>query len=241
MRAPSHIDFRTAVKMSQKAAITPTVPKPTPLSTYQTHIVDECYLRNSTPELDLRFTPEIEQDGYFFSRGATPQTPVESFYYNDLVPTVAGSDYPDCQLWSGDESVDVGLGFADTGSWMTPTPELEETSHANLFAQNIDFSSLSQSKGMFDLSPDNMTKNWPSFLPDNVNSANKPDPPLSLIDSSLDSGIAMQGEWNQPQPQDAYINMGNMFTSAPYVPKMQTISSNVPVWEDVFMSSSLPY
>jgi hypothetical protein len=63
---------------------------------------------------------------------------------------------------------------------------------------------------------------------------------------AIDSGIVMQGEWS-PQParqqrQDVFVDMGNMVTSAPYVPKMQSLSgSSAPVWEDVFMPSSLPY
>ena len=62
----------------------------------------------------------------------------------------------------------------------------------------------------------------------------------------------MQGEWpqqpaqqqqQQQQRQDVFVDMGNMVTSAPYVPKMQSMpgSSSAPVWEDVFMPSSLPY
>src|SRR5690348_7059048 len=75
MRAPSHIDFRTAVKMSQQAAIMSGVSELTPLPTYQNQIVDECYSYTPTPEPELRYTPEIEQDGFPFPRGATPQTP----------------------------------------------------------------------------------------------------------------------------------------------------------------------
>lgn len=240
MRAPSHIDFRTAVKMSQQASTTPVIPKLTPLSTYQSQIVDESFLYNSTPEPDLRFTPEIEQDGCLFSRGTTPQTPAEQFCYNDPVPVVAGLDYPDSQLWSGDGSVSVGLGFVGTGSWMTTIPELEGTFQASSFAHGVGFPSLAQTQGTFDTCSDTIPKDWSGFSQDNTNSATKPDP-MSLIDSSLDSGIVMQGEWNLPQSQDAYINMSNMFISAPYVPNMQEISSNVPVWEDVFMPSSIPY
>ncbi|KAJ4376889.1 hypothetical protein N0V86_006326 [Didymella sp. IMI 355093] len=246
MRAPSHIDFRTAVKMSQQAAIMSGVPKLTPLPTYQSQIVDECYSYTPTPEPELRYTPEIEQDGFPFSRGATPQTPIQPFGCNDSLAVVDDTGYLDCQPWSGDGLVPVGLGLGvmdmamTDDSWMTPEPK--DMTQNNYFAQDTGLIPILQAQDSFDTSLI-IPEDWSAFqmrLQDKTVSDEKGS------DSYLDSGIVMQGEWTQPLPlppprQDTFIDMGNMITSAPYVPKMQAIPSNAPVWEDVFMPSSIPY
>lgn len=132
----------------------------------------------------------------------------------------------------------MGLGFVDMdmsmgcdGSWMTPTPEPEEMARANLFAQGA--------HNAFDAAL--AATPWSAF-PQQQGSVSPEDKALDIIDS----GIVLQGEWSpqpaQQQRQDVFVDMGNMVTSAPYVPKMQSLSgSSAPVWEDVFMPSSLPY
>ena len=241
MRTPSNIDFRTAVKMSQQAAIISGVSKLTPLPTYQSQIVDECYSYTPSPEPDLRFTPEIEQDGFPFSRGATPQTPAEPFGCNDSLPIIDNMGYLDRQPWSGDELVPVGLGFAEmempaaSDSWMTPEPE--EMAQANLFAQHADLVSSLQTQN-FNTLLAAVPKNWSTFQ---MPSQDEMVPDAKSFDCSLDSGVVMQDEWTQPQSHDIYVDMSSMITSAPYVPKMQSIQSNAPLWEDVFMPSSTQY
>lgn len=222
--------------MSQQATIMSGVPKLTPLPTYQSQIIDECYSYTPSPEPELRYTPEIEQDGFPFSRGSTPQTPAEPFAYNDSFPVVDDMSYLDCQPWSGDGLVPVGLGFGDMevsmsdDSWMTPEPE--EMAEASLFAQNVEM------QGNFDTSLSTMPEDWSTFqMPPHDGSILD----LKAVDSGLDSGIVMQGEWTQPPRQDMFVDMGNMITSAPYVPRLQAIPSNAPVWEDVFMPNSIPY
>lgn len=222
MRAPSHIDFRTAVKMSKQAAFISGAPKLTPLPTYHTQIVDDCYSYTPSPEPDLRFTPDIEQDNFPLSRGATPQTPSEPFTYNEPLPLI-DTDYLDPQPWTGESLAPVGLGFADFDSlpqdnmWMTPTPEPEEMTQANLFAQAPMVADYGAS--------------WPVFqVPVHEDAECEGE-------GALDSGIVMQGEW---VPQSAFVDMGSMVTAA-YVPRIQGLASAMPVWEDVFMASSIPY
>ncbi|KAJ4351055.1 hypothetical protein N0V95_004159 [Ascochyta clinopodiicola] len=248
MRAPSHIDFRTAVKMSQQAAIISGVPKLAPLPTYHSQIVDECYSYDPSPEPDLcRFTPESEQA---FSRGTTPQTPADPFEYHEPFSLVDNLDYLDCQPWPTNDLVPVGLGFTNLDmpheEWMTPTPEPEEMVQANMFALNENFTASLQMHSTLEASSNSTTEPWPTFhAPTQTHStpAAKASPSLSLDDYSIDSGIVMQGEWTQPQPQlpNSYINMGNMVTSAPYVPKMQGMPDSAPVWEDVFMLGPVAY
>ncbi|UPX10269.1 uncharacterized protein EKO05_0000936 [Ascochyta rabiei] len=246
MRAPSHIDFRTAVKMSQQAAIISGVPKLAPLPTYHNQIVDECYSYDLSPEPDLcRFTPESEQA---FSRGTTPQTPAEPMGYHEPFSLVDDLDYLDCQTWSGNELVPVGLGFSDmempAEEWMTPTPEPEEMAQANMFALNPSFATPLQVHSNMEATSNGMTADWSSFqTPAQNHSASDAKPATalsSLGDCSFDSGIVMQSEWTQSQPHGTYVHMGHMVTSAPYVPKMQGMPDNAPVWEDVFMPSSVP-
>ena len=253
MRAPSHIDFRTAVKMSQQAAIMSGVPKLTPLPTYQSQIVDECWDYTPSPEPELRFTPEMEQDGFPFSRGATPQTPSDPFGCHEPLPILDGMDYLDCQPWSNEGLVPVGLGFAGmdtaiaTDTWMTPTtPEPEDMVQANMFAQSSDFPSATQMQGSFDGSLSTVREDWCGFqtsMPDElVTDANaNANANAKVMEGSMDSGIVMQGEWLHGQSSHGYVDMSNMVTSAPYVPKMQGIPNNAPMWEDVFMPSSVVY
>ncbi|KAL1648321.1 hypothetical protein SLS61_007013 [Didymella pomorum] len=243
MRAPSHIDFRTAVKMSQQAAIISGEPKLTPLPTYQNQIVNECYSYTPTPEPELRYTTEIEQDSFSFSRGATPQTPAGPIGNDDSLPLINDMSYLDCRPWSGEGLVPVGLGFGDMDmavrddSWMTPEPG--DMLQANYFAQHTDLTSLDPPHDTCDASLA-MPVDWSSVqmpLHDDTISEEK------ALDGGLDSGIVMQGEWVQAHPlwQDTFIDMGNMVTLAPYVPRMQVIPSNAPVWEDVFMPSPIAY
>ncbi|KAF3051866.1 hypothetical protein E8E11_010603 [Didymella keratinophila] len=229
--------------MSQQAAIMSGVPKLTPLPIYQDQIVDECYSLTPTPEPELRYTPEIEQDSSSFSRGATPRTPAEPIGNNDSLPIVDDMGYLDCQPWVGDGLVPVGLGFGDMDmtmpddSWMTPEPG--DTLQTNYFAQHTDLTPMDQSQSTFHPSlvmpADCSTFQMP--LQDKMMSDGKG------LDGGLDSGIVMQDEWIQALPvrQDTFIDMGNMITSAPYVPRMQAIPSNAPVWEDVFMPALTPY
>lgn len=225
--------------MSQQAAAISGAPKLTPLPTYHNQIVDECYTFTPSPEPDLRYTPEIEQDTFAFSRGGTPQTPPEPFGCPDPLPLVDDISYLDCAPWTGEPLVPVGLGFVDmdlstaNDSWMTPTPEPEDTSRTNFFAQQT------HSHAPFNAS---LQADWSAFpLPSPPTHHDSSNPEAKALDA-IDSGIVMQAEWpTQPPRQDLFVDMGNMITSAPYVPKMQSVSGSVPVWEDVFMPSSIPY
>ncbi|KAJ4989661.1 hypothetical protein SVAN01_04878 [Stagonosporopsis vannaccii] len=255
MRAPSHIDFRTAVKMSQQAAIISGVPKLTPLPTYQSQIVDECYSYTSTPEPELRYTPEIEQDSFPFSRGGTPQTPSEPFGCNQSLPVIDDIGYLDCSTWSAEGLVPVGLGFTDldmplASDWMTPAREPEEMAAANLFAQTqaqtqaLTTDLTSSSLPLHDFDPlSTVHDTWSFSLPTHQDVV----PSSKAMDGGMDSGIVMQTEWpQQPQPQpqqtrqDLFVDM-SLVTSAPYVPKMQGLPGVTPVWEDVFMPGALAY
>lgn len=229
--------------MSQQATIMSGVPKLTPLPTYQNQIVDERYSYTPTLEPELRYTPEIEQNGFPFSRGATPQTPSGPVGDDGSLPTIGDLGYLDCHAWAGDGLVPVGLGFGDMDmtipdhSWMTPEPSV--MGNANYFTQHMVLSSMEDPQDGFN-TPLVMPTDWSSIqmsLPDETISEEK------ALDDGVDSGIVMQGEWahSMPAQQDMYLDMGNMITSAPYVPKMQAMSSNAPVWEDVFISSSIPY
>lgn len=248
MRAPSHIDFRTAVKMTQQAAIISGVPKLQPLPTYHSQISDACYSYSSSPEPDLsRFTPETESDGFALSRGATPQTPSDLFGHPEPLPGVDGLDYFDCQPWAAEGLVPVGLGFAGLDiavqDWMTPTPtpEPEEMARANFFAENHHHHHLSLGYQVHDpLGASNTaTHDWAFGTPPPDHNGADSSP---FIDASLDSGIVMQCEWShsQPQPQNTYVDMG-LITSAPYVPKMQSVMGSAPVWEDVFVPGGVAY
>jgi hypothetical protein len=236
MRAASHIDFRTAVKMSQQqtSAISG-YPTLTPLPTYQSQVVDECYSYTSSPDPSMgSFTPNMDDHSFPISRGMTPQTPELLAYHEPFAMDDPLDQYSLSQAWSDDNLMPIGLGF-DTqmpnglplDMWSTPEPDvIPQMNQANLWAQQ----SLLSPPPQFSRETTPHTKVLPS---------------LSANDCSVDdfgSSRVVQDDWSSCHSNaGGHINMNNLITSAPYVPNMKSIPSNAPLWEDVYMATPAPY
>lgn len=238
MRAASHIDFRTAVKMSQQqqASSISGYPTLTPLPTYQSQLADDCYSYTSSPDPSMgAFTPNLDDHSFPVSRGMTPQTPDPFAYHEPFAMDDPLDQYNLSQTWSDDNLVPIGLGF-DTqvphnmpmDMWTTPEPEsIPQMDQMNLWAQQQ--SLLSPPQQPFSREPTPHTQRLPA---------------LSTSECSVDdfsAPRAVHDSWAACHAASGHINMNNMITSAPYAPNMKCTPNHAPVWEDVFMAAPAPY
>jgi hypothetical protein len=233
MRAASHIDFRTAVKMSQQASVCSGFPILTPLPTYTAQIIDECYSHPSNTDQSLSgYTPPMESNSFPVSGCLTPQTP-ESIIYHDASPVGNMSDqWMASQPWSDDSLVSVGLGFEGDMSAMLPT-ELWSTPEHMHSAPITQISWYHPSL---------------SVSPQTISSEPVPDaravPPLSISECSVDdfnNSGTFHEDWASYQQTATQFDMTSMVSSAPFVHDLSSIPSTAPVWEDVFMPGPVPY
>jgi hypothetical protein len=233
MRAASHIDFRTAVKMSQQASAISGYPTLKPLPGYQSQIVDECRSYTSSPDPNMGcFTPNMEDHSFSVSRGMTPQTPEQFAYHEPFPMDDALGQYSVSHTWSDDNLMPIGLGF-DTmpnglplDMWSTPEPEIvPQMDQMNIWAQQ----SLMTPPPQFSRETTPYTNVLPSLSPSNC----------SVED--FGSSHVPQEDWSNCHSDSGHINMNNMITSAPYVPNMKFIPRAAPIWEDVYMAAPLPY
>jgi hypothetical protein len=233
LRAASHIDFRTAVKMSQQASNISGFPMLTPLPTYNTQIIDECYSYSSSPDQNLTgFTPNMDSSHFPTSGRLTPQTPEPITYHEPMSMVGLPDQWINVQPWSDDTLVSVGLGFDGDMTTMLPT----ELWSAPETAQTAPVAQLAWPHPSLSMSPQSISSELvphPSAVP-----------PLSISECSADdyntSGVYHEN-WAHCQPTASQIDMANMVTSAPFMHDLRTISSAAPVWEDVFMPGAAPY
>jgi hypothetical protein len=232
MRAASHIDFRTAVKMSQQqASAISGYPTLSPLPTYQSQAVDECYSYTSSPDPSMgAFTPNLDDHSFPVSRGMTPQTPEPFVYHEPFAMDDPLDRYNLTQTWADDNLMPIGLGFdiqmpngMPMDMWSTPEPEV--ISHANQTNLWVQQSLLSP--------PQQFSRETTPNLP-----------PPAASECSVDgfgSSRIPQDEWPNYHSNSGHINMNNLITSAPYVPNMKSIPGSAPVWEDVYLATPAPY
>jgi hypothetical protein len=233
MRPASHIDFRTAVKMSQQASAGSAFPMLTPLPTYTSQIVDECYSYSSPLIQDMNvYTPPMEYNGMPTSRQLTPPTPESNLYHEPLAIGDMSNTWMASQACSDDLLVPTGLGFEENMTPLLP-PDIwstHEYTHSAPIAQ-IPWIQSSPST-----SPQSMASDLMSHI--------GPAPSLSISECSMEdfsSAGAFPEDWENCQPATTQFDITGMMSSIPFMHSLQSISSTVPVWEDVFMPGSAPY
>jgi hypothetical protein len=233
MRAASHIDFRTAVKMSQQASACSGFPMLTPLPTYNSQISDECYSYTSNADQDLPgYSRNVEPNSFALSGRLTPETPESLVYHEPLSIGDMADQWMAPESWSEDSLASVGLGFGGDMTAMLPTelwPSPEQTHSASLSQASWYPSSLSES-------------------PQHMSSEPVPDarsvPSLSISECSAEdfnNSGAFHEDWANCQQTTPQFDMTDMTTSAPYAHALNTIPSTTPSWEDVYMSGSVRY
>jgi hypothetical protein len=233
MRPASHIDFRTAVKMSQQASVCSGFPMLTPLPTYDSQIVDECYSYSSPPSQDMAaYTPPMECNGMSTSGRLTPQTPESTSYHEPLAIGDMSSVWMTSQAWSDDSLGPIGLGLQGDITALLPS-ELWSTHE---YAHSAPVPQMPWMQTSLSTSPQPMA----SDIMSHIGTA----PSLSIGECSVNdfhSSGAFPEDWTICQPTTTQFDMTSMVASAPFLCSLHSDSSTVPVWEDVFMPGSAPY
>jgi hypothetical protein len=233
MRAASHIDFRTAVKMSQQASTCSGLPMLTPLPTYTSQIMDECYSYPSPPGQDMTaYTPPLECNGMTTPGRLTPQTPESGSYREPLAIGEMSGAWMVSQTWSDDSLVPIGLGLEGDMTTMLPS-ELWPTHE---YAHSTPIAQIPWVQPSLSASPQSMASDIMSHI--------KPAPSFSMSECPMDdfnSSGAFPEDWTNCQATTTQFNMSGMVISSPFMHGLHPISSTLPVWEDVFMPGSAPY
>lgn len=232
MRAASHIDFRTAVKMSQQGSGISGYPMLTPLPTYASQIVDECYSYSSSPEQNLSgFTDAMDANNFHNSGRLTPQTPEPIIYHEPVSMGDNLDPYMNSQPWSEDALASVGLGFESDLTSMLPTDMWSAPE-----AEMIPMAHMSWPQPGLNMSPQHMAVDLASHT--------RGVPSLTTSECSVEDFNSIStnpDEWPIYHATTPQLNMINMVTSAPFMQDMNALQSHAPIWEDVYMPGHSPY
>jgi hypothetical protein len=216
--------------MSQQAAACSGFPMLTPLPTYNSQIVDECYSYSSPPGQDMAaYTPPFESSGMPTSGRLTPQTPESDPYHDSLAIEDMSGAWMTSRSWSDESLVPIGLGFQEDMTALLP-PELWSTYDSASIGQ------IPWGQPPLSASPHYMAGDIMSHI-GSVSS-------VSVSECSIDdfnNTGSFPDDWTSCQPSPTQFDTTNMATSIPYMHSLHSNSSNVPVWEDVFVSGSATY
>jgi hypothetical protein len=236
MRAASHIDFRTAVKMSQQASACSGYPSLTPLPTYASQVVDECYSYPANIDQEIPgYTSGIETGSMPISGRLTPQTPESTVYHEPVAMGDMADSWMMTQPYSDDSLASIGLGFENDMTGLLAAELWSNPGHV----RSAPITQIPWVQSSLSGSPRSMTSD--SIL------YSREAPSLSISECSVEdfnsSGVFHE-DWADCQPTATHYditNMTNMVTSAPFMHDFQSVPSTAPIWEDVFMPGSAPY
>ncbi|KAH7072199.1 hypothetical protein BKA63DRAFT_492835 [Paraphoma chrysanthemicola] len=233
MRAASHIDFRTAVKMSQQASACSGLPVLTPLPTYRPQIMDESYSYSSSPEQNMMgVSAATDHAGLAVSGRLTPQTPEPIVYHEPLSLGDFSDHWTGAQPWNNESVMSCGLDI--DGDYAGPIPvelwSTPEYNHPELLNQ------VPWHQPSLSVSPHIVSA---EMVP-NAGAV----PALCMSEGSLDD-FNMSGtfheDWALCRPTTDQLGMASILSAAPFMHDLRPVSSVGPVWEDVFMPDHPPY
>lgn len=219
--------------MSQQASACAGHPTLTPLPTYTSQVVDECYLYPTNTDQDISgYTSGTESNCMLTSGRLTPQTPESVAYHEPLAVGDMTDAWILAQPWSDDSLVSVALGFEDDMTGLLPAETWSNSEHAH----SPPIAQLPWVQSSLSVSPQSMTSDLTPY--------SREASALSLSECSVEdfnsSGVFHE-DWADCQPTMTQYDMPNMVTSAPFMHDFRSISSTAPIWEDVFMPGSAPY
>ncbi|KAL5115126.1 hypothetical protein ACEQ8H_006962 [Pleosporales sp. CAS-2024a] len=132
MRPPSHIDFRTAVKMSQQASACSGPLSLTPLPTYVPKVADERYSCSNNSDQDMAaYSSGVESNGMPTPALLTPPTPESVAYHEPLTMGDLDDTWTTCQAWSDDSLGSIGLGLENDMAGLLPADLWSTTEHTH--------------------------------------------------------------------------------------------------------------
>ncbi|KAF1937365.1 hypothetical protein EJ02DRAFT_469769 [Clathrospora elynae] len=235
MRAASHIDFRTAVKMSQEDSGLSGYPVLTPLPTYALQIVDECYSYSSSPEQNTAgFTQAMESSNYSTNGRRSPQTPESSIYHEPLSMREE-LEYMTSQSWSNEALMSIELGFDPNIPAMLPT-DIWPAPESEGLESLMQMAHMTWPQPAYSVSP--------QHIPADLTSHTRAVPSLSTSECSVedfDTSDASQEEWLIYQPTATNMNLASLVTSAPFMHNINSVPNHAPVWADIFIPGASTY
>jgi hypothetical protein len=219
--------------MSQQASADSAFPILTPLPTYASQVIDECYSYSSSPGQDMNvYTPPMEYNCMPTSSPLTPPAPECNLYHEPLTIGDMSTTWMASQAWSDDSLVPIGLGFEGDMTTLLP-PEMWSMHE---YTDSAPITQIPWAQPSPSASPQSMVSDLMSHV--------GPALSLSINECSIE-GFNNTGtfpeNWTNCQPTTTQFDMTSMMTSVPFMHSLHSISSTVPVWEDVFMPSSAPY
>ncbi|KAF2028345.1 hypothetical protein EK21DRAFT_69967 [Setomelanomma holmii] len=233
MRAASHIDFRTAVKMSQQSSAYSGFPMLTPLPTYTPQILDECYAYSSSPERNTPAFPSVtESASHPISGRLTPQTPEPVVYHEPFSMANLSDQWMAIEPWTDDSLISAVLDYNGDMSASLPIDlwsAREHVSTPSIAQMGWHHPSVSVS---------------PQLTSDEIVPHVGAVPSLSISECSIEdfnhSGTFHE-DWAICQPATTQLAMASIVTSAPFIHDLRSSSGAAPVWEDVFIPGQPPY
>lgn len=233
MRAASNIDFRTAVKMSQQVAASSALPMLTPLPTFTSQVVDECYtFSNDGNQTCSVYTPPMDSNCITNCGQLTPQTPETLPYHEPLTLEDMSDPWTTPQLWSDDALAAIDLGYNPDMIALLPSDVWTSPEHTH----SAPIAQMPWTQSTLSLSPQSMISDLAPH--------SRLTPSLSMSDcsaESYDSSGTFQDDWVNCATSTNQYAMTNMASSAPFMSDFRTIARAAPVWEDVFMPGAAPY
>lgn len=233
MRATSHIDFRTAVKMSQHAAAVSGFPVLTPLPTYASHIKDECYSYSSSPEQNLGgFIAPLDNSNFPSPSQFTPDTPKQTIYHEPLSVGESIDLYLNSQPWSDDPLAPYTIGFESHFTAVPPTDLWPMSEPDNIMP-------LAHSSWPYEL-----FSAAPTHVSTELSLHTEMVPTLSTGQYSpgdFNASAIGQQEWSIHQLNTSQNTMTSISALAPFTHDLQPVLSNTSMCQDCFGPGPSPY
>jgi hypothetical protein len=232
MRAASLIDYRSAMKADQENPGLSGYPMLTPLPTYTSQILDECYSYSSSPEQDLsRFTRAMEMSTFPNLGRLSPQTP-DPIVCHEPVSMLDNFDhYTTSQPWSDEALTSCEVGFDPNMAGMLPLDIWPTPDTTDLMSM----AQLSWPQSVLSASSQQMSTG--------LILRNDAVPSMTTSEYSVDnySSDAMSGDWKIYQPTTTHMDLANTITLAPYIHDVNSIPTHAPIWGDVCVPGPSPY
>lgn len=233
MRAASHIDFRTAVKMSQQASNLSGLPTLQPLPTYSNQIFSEGTLGSINSEQSpAEFNSAPDTSNLLASGRLTPQTPEAIMYHEPMSMTDLSEQWMAESTWTEDSLATVGLGLECGMSGMMSTDlwPIDESIHTVPMAQ------MAWSHTQSSISPQSMSSD---FAPDSSLIPALSTGAFSVED--FDGSSNLNNGWGNFQFSTCDNNLTSLAASTSFVPDFASYPATMPTWEDVFIPGQAPY
>jgi hypothetical protein len=202
----------------------------TPLPTYASQIIDECFSYSSSPEQNLSsFTQAMDINSFPMPGYPSPQTPEPITYHEPISIMDSFQHYATSQAWSNEALASCELGFEPNMANMLPIDVWPTPDTTDLATNHLSWSQYGISVSPQQISTELILHS------DAV--------PITTSEYSMDgySSDTMRGDWTIYQPTTTDMDLANMVTLTPYMHDINSGPSHGPILNDVFVPGSSSY